>query len=185
MYLIVGLGNPGKKYERTYHNIGFICLEHFAKKHNIQINKDKKKAFVYEGVLNSKKIILAKPKSFMNLSGSSLIYLMKKYKIKINNVLVIYDDFYTEIGKVKYRNSGSSGGQNGMGDIISCLKTKEIKRIRVGIGSEVSDNKGLSSFVLSKISKGDQACLMDSASKVSEIIEEFIDKDGIIENKTV
>ncbi len=150
--LIVGLGNIGEIYNNTRHNIGFKFLDAFAKKNNVEFNR-----FDFDGeysilTINDTKIILLKPHTFMNLSGKSVIACMNFFKIKKDEILIIYDDKDLKIGDYKYKMSGSSGGHNGIKDIINVLGSEEFKRIKIGIGNKPL-HMDLAKYVLSKFSK--------------------------------
>jgi peptidyl-tRNA hydrolase, PTH1 family len=181
--LIVGLGNPGKKYEDTYHNMGFKALDLYACKKGITITKNKGNAFIFEGKIENQKIILAKPKTFMNLSGTSVAYLAKSYKIDTKNILIIYDDVDLELGAVRFRASGSAGTHNGMKDIVNSLSTNDIPRIRIGVGKP-NNNMELADYVLSHISKTNLQVLEGAFEKTCELIDEFITSGGELENKS-
>ena len=134
MYLIIGLGNPEADYARTRHNMGFNVINKLAEKFDIQVNKAKFKALYGTGTINNEKVVLVKPQTYMNLSGQSVVEAMHFFKIKAEDIIVIYDDMDLDVGKIRLRPNGSSGGQKGMGNIIDLLKTQNIKRIRIGIG---------------------------------------------------
>ena len=130
MKLIVGLGNPGKEYEATRHNIGYKAIDAFIHKHNIKLNKKKFTGHFYKG----DDFIIAKPDTYMNNSGDFVGPLAKFFKIENEDILVVYDDMDTPVGKATMKKNGSGGGQNGMKDIIDKLGTKEIPRLKIGIG---------------------------------------------------
>ncbi len=135
MKLIVGLGNPGLEYAKTRHNVGFQCLDYLAARHNITFGKKNMKAIWGKGVLAGKEVILAKPQTFMNLSGQSVGEIVRFFKIDPKqDLLVIYDDLDLPVGKLRLRPNGSSGGQNGLRNILDLLGTLEVPRLRVGIG---------------------------------------------------
>ncbi|WP_028306556.1 aminoacyl-tRNA hydrolase [Desulfitibacter alkalitolerans] len=134
MKLIAGLGNPGKKYEATRHNIGFMVVDFLADIWKLDFSKTKEKGLIAEGYHNHEKILLVKPQTYMNLSGVCVGGLVNFYKIPVENVIVIYDDLDLEIGTIRIRPSGSSGGHKGMQSIINHLNTNEIIRIKLGIG---------------------------------------------------
>ncbi|MFW6008361.1 MAG: aminoacyl-tRNA hydrolase [archaeon] len=184
MYLIVGLGNPGKKYKETYHNIGFRCLDEYAKVKGVKIKKNKAGSKIYEGQINGNKVILAKPQTYMNLSGQSVVRLVNKFNIDINNILIIYDDIDLNLGAVRFRNSGSAGTHNGMRNIIKMLNTIKFPRLRVGIGRPQNSNVPLDKYVLSKMSKNDMEEINKSMEKIVSFIDEFIEKSKL-ENKSI
>ena len=134
MKLIVGLGNPGKKYETTRHNIGFIAVDFLADIWKLDFSKTKEKGLIAEGFHNGEKILLVKPQTYMNLSGICVGGLVNFYKIPVENVIVIYDDLDLEVGTIRIRPSGSSGGHRGMQSTIDHLSTNQIIRIKLGIG---------------------------------------------------
>lgn len=134
MKLIVGLGNPGARYETTRHNVGFMVADLLADKLGVAFKDTKHQALVAEGYWQGEKFLICKPQTFMNLSGLAVQSLVQYYKLPVQDVLVIYDDMDLGLGRLRIRGKGSSGGQKGMAHIIDCLGTEEIKRIRLGIG---------------------------------------------------
>lgn len=176
MIAIVGLGNPGKTYERTVHNLGFMALDHFAETHNLTFSKTKYSGKVAEGVIGGEKVILLKPETFMNLSGKSVIELMNMLKLKSTEVLVISDDIDLPFGDLRLRQSGSAGTHNGLRDIVGRIGT-EFPRIRVGAGRpEFMD---LATYVLSRIPDDKMAILQEKFVKIDKVIEQFITKKTI------
>lgn len=173
MYVIAGLGNPGKKYENTRHNIGFITLDFLAEKHDIKIDKLKHKALVGEGRIAGQKVLLVKPQTFMNLSGESLRAVMDYYKVDIEDMIVIYDDIDLPAGTVRIRKKGSAGTHNGMRSIVQHLGT-DFPRIRMGIGNE---RKGdLVDFVLGGFSKEDKEVLEPAIERAALSVEMYVDE---------
>ena len=134
MYIIVGLGNPGDKYEKTRHNVGFNVIDLLAKEYSIDVSKIKHKALIGEGRVGTEKVILVKPMTYMNLSGESIREAMDFYRVDPQQILVIYDDMDLEKGIIKIRKKGGAGSHNGMKSVIKELGTEEFPRIRVGIG---------------------------------------------------
>lgn len=131
MYLIAGLGNPTRQYEHTRHNVGFDVMDALAEKYHISINEKKHKALLGKGVINGQKVILAKPQTYMNLSGESLVELVNYYKLDPESeLIVIYDDISFSPGNLRIRESGSAGGHNGVKSIIKCLNTQRFMRIQ-------------------------------------------------------
>lgn len=171
MKLIVGLGNPGKEYENTRHNMGFMAIDRFANKHNVSITKNKFDGLYEELMINSEKVILLKPQRYINLSGEVIKKYVDFYKIDINDILIISDDLDQEIGKYKLKYKGSSGGHNGLKNIELHLKTNEYKRIKIGI----SNNKNIDTkdYVLSKIDKDSKEVLNDIFDKVTLILDDY------------
>ncbi len=176
-YLIAGLGNPGKKYLDTRHNIGFEMLDAIAAAYDVKIKKIKFKALIGEGIIGGKKVILAKPQTFMNLSGESIREIKTYYNIPNEKIIVIFDDTALETGKIRIRAKGGAGGHNGASNIIYNLKSEDFPRIRIGIGSP-ADSK--IDYVLGKLSKREIQLLISAAEKMPGIIKcaiaEGIDK---------
>ena len=168
MKLVVGLGNPGRKYQKTKHNIGFICLDYYAKKDGLKFKLDNK----FNGEwLKQGDLLLLKPHTFMNLSGHSIVKIMKFYDVNIDDVLIIYDDLSLPFGKIRLREKGSAGGHNGIKSIIDNFKTEEFKRIKIGIDrNPMMEQKD---YVLSKFSKTEQKELEERVEVVSKIIDDF------------
>lgn len=171
MKLIVGLGNPGKEYENTRHNMGFMAIDKFANKHNVSITKNKFDGLYEELMINSEKVILLKPQRYINLSGEVIKKYVDFYKIDINDILIISDDLDQEIGKYKLKYKGSSGGHNGLKNIELHLKTKEYKRIKIGI----SNNKNIDTkdYVLSKLDNNSKEVLNEIFDKVALILDDY------------
>ncbi|MGE5629537.1 MAG: aminoacyl-tRNA hydrolase [Caulobacteraceae bacterium] len=178
MYIIVGLGNPGDKYKYTRHNIGFITLDYFSEQHMISINKIKHKAVLGEGYIGEEKIVLAKPQTFMNLSGESVYELLSWYKTDTSNLIVVYDDIDLPTGKLRIRPEGSSGSHNGMKSIIYILNSDKFPRIRVGIGKQ-PEYMDLGDYVIGRFGN-EEIPLMEAAVKKASLAIEEIIKNGII-----
>ncbi|WAW15044.1 aminoacyl-tRNA hydrolase [Peptostreptococcus equinus] len=176
MYIIIGLGNPGKKYERTRHNAGFDVIDKLADKHSIKVDKIKHKALIGEGRIGNEKVVLVKPQTYMNLSGESVISLVNFYKIDLKNLIVIYDDIDLDVGKLRIRKKGSAGSHNGMKSIIKCINSQEFPRVRVGV-SKPQAGRDLADFVLSRVSKEQVEDMESGFDKAVKTVEEIIDKD--------
>ena len=178
MYIIVGLGNPGKQYEATRHNVGFIAIDEIAKNLSIKMDKLKFKALIGEGRIGSEKVILAKPQTFMNLSGQSVVELMNYYKVDRDKLIVIYDDIDIETGHIRIRMKGSGGSHNGMKNIIYLLGYDDFPRIRIGV-SKPKNGQDLASFVLSKFDKAEIKPMIQSietaAKAAIEAVETTVD----------
>lgn len=173
-FLVVGLGNPDRKYVNTRHNVGFEMVDVLAAYANIKINKVKCKALIGEGRIGSNPVILAKPQTYMNLSGESVSELCNYFKIPIENVIVIYDDISLDVGKIRIRQKGSAGGHNGMKNIIYHLQSDEFPRVRFGIGAPLGN---LADYVLSNFSKDETKVLIECAKNIPDIIELIINGD--------
>ena len=165
MYIIAGLGNPTKTYEGTRHNIGFDMIDAIADKYNIDVTTKKHKALTGKGIIDGVPVILAKPQTYMNLSGESIRDIADFYKIPAENIIIIYDDISLEVGQLRIRKKGSAGGHNGIKNIIAHLGTQEFPRIKVGIGSK-PEGWDLADYVLSKYSKAERECLRDAQQDV-------------------
>ena len=175
MFLIVGLGNPGKEYENTRHNIGFEVIDYIANKYNIEINRVKFKGIYGEGFIENKKVILLKPTTYMNLSGESIREVINFYKLTEEDVIVLYDDISLEIGRLRIREKGSAGGHNGIKSIIANLSTDVFSRIKIGVGQPKGD---LVSHVLGKFSKEEQEILKESMEAASTAVEIIIKENA-------
>lgn len=168
MKCIIGLGNIGKEYENTRHNLGFIMLDKLSEKYNIKLDKKKKKCIYGEGNINGEKVSLVKPTTFMNLSGEAIVEIMNWYKIDKEDILVIYDDIDIPFKDVRYRLSGSSGTHNGMRNIIANIKTEDFARIRVGMENRNGVPIPLIDYVLQKFSKEELKVINEEIVNVVE-----------------
>jgi peptidyl-tRNA hydrolase len=177
MKLIVGLGNPGKNYVGTKHNVGFEVIDLVAKAIGANVNKIKHKAMVGDGFIGGEKVILLKPQTFMNLSGESVKEAATFYKIPIEDIVIIYDDISLPVGSTRIREKGSAGGHNGMKNIIAHLGTDNFIRIRVGIGAK-PNGWDLADYVLSRFEKGDEPLILSGYERAAKAVE-IIVKDGI------
>lgn len=156
MKLIVGLGNPDDKYKNTFHNLGFMCADLIAGNFSVAFNKEKCRALIAETNVNGQKVIIAKPQTYMNLSGESVRELVNFYKIEMKDLLVIYDDYDLFKGAVRIREKGSAGTHNGMRNIISELKETNFARVRVGFKPTENMQIPLINYVLSGIKESDR-----------------------------
>ena len=174
MFVIVGLGNPGRKYQNTRHNLGFITLDRLAEKHNIKVSKIAFKALVGEGSINNQKILLVKPQTYMNLSGESVREVLSYYKVDTENLIIIYDDIDIETGKLRIRKKGSAGSHNGMKSVIYQIKSEDFPRIRIGIGGH--RKMSLRDFVTGGFSKEEKPLLEDAVERGVVAVESIIIK---------
>ena len=176
MKLIVGLGNPGKKYEHTRHNMGFDAVDLFSELAQIDVDKESFKGLVGRGKVFDEDIYFLKPQTFMNLSGESVREIVNYFKIDINDIIVVYDEMALPVGKIRLRPSGSSGGHKGMQNIIENLGTEDIKRIRIGIGEPTYDTID---YVLSKPTKDEREAIdqaiVDAANALKDILKSNFD----------
>lgn len=152
MKWIVGLGNPGTQYAKTRHNVGFMALDELAAQNGISFNQSKCKSVIGEGVIGGVKTVLIKPMTFMNLSGEAVRAYMDYYKVKLEDMIVVYDDLDTEIGKIRLRYQGSAGGHNGIKSIIQHVGTQSFNRVRMGI-SRPEPGFAIVDYVLSSFPK--------------------------------
>ncbi len=171
MKLVIGLGNPGVEYERTRHNVGFRVVDKLAAKHGLKWNERRSRAVLASGMIGSEKVVLAKPLTFMNLSGQSVGELVRWYKISPEDILVVYDELDLPIGKVRMRARGSAAGHNGLRDIIAHLHTDEFARLRVGIGHPKNSRIQGRDHVLSAPSGDDRILLETGEDRAVEAIE--------------
>ena len=175
MKLIVGLGNPGREYENTRHNIGFMFIDEYAKQKGVEINKKKFNGLYIDFINNGEKTILLKPQTYMNLSGESVRGFVEFFKIKIEDILIISDDLDMPIGKFKLRPTGSSGGHNGLKNIELHLNTQNYKRLKIGISHNTDiDTKD---YVLGNLSKENKDTINDLKKIVNNIIDDFYKLD--------
>lgn len=178
MYIIAGLGNPGRQYENTRHNIGFITIDYIAEELGIKVDKIKFKSLVGEVHFSGQKVLLVKPQTYMNLSGQAIREIMHFYKEDIENLIVIYDDVDIDAGKIRVRKKGSAGTHNGMRDIIYQLQDDGFPRVRVGIKSQT--RMQLRDFVTSGFTKEEKPLLEEAVKNAAKaclcIITDGIDK---------
>ena len=178
MYIIAGLGNPGRKYENTRHNMGFIAVDLLAEKYGIKVDKIKFNALVGEGRIAGQKVLPVKPQTYMNLSGESIREVMSFYKEDIENLIVIYDDIDIPTGTIRLRKKGSAGTHNGMRNIVYLLADDGFPRIRVGIGSDKKVD--LINYVTGGVTKGEkellEGALVKAADAAAAIVEKGIEK---------
>ena len=172
MYLIVGLGNPDKQYEKTFHNMGYIAVGDAAETLGAKFKKKECEAMVAEAFVGGEKVILARPLTYMNNSGRAVKQLMSKYKIAPENLLVIYDDYDLPKGKVRIRASGSAGTHNGMRSIIGETGLTNFARIRIGIRDE-EVNIPIINYVLSEVRKDDYELFATACKKAGEASADF------------
>ena len=179
MYLIAGLGNPTREYEKTRHNVGFSVIDVLADKYNIDVSDRKHKALCGRGVIEGEKVLLLKPQTFMNLSGESIREAVDYYKIDPEDIIVIYDDISLEPGQLRIRLKGSAGGHNGIKNIIAMTGTENFKRIKVGVGEKPA-GWDLADHVLGRMSEEDRAAfeeaVKESVKATEMILEDEIDQ---------
>lgn len=180
MYIVVGLGNPGRKYEHTRHNVGFDVTEILSQKYDIPIRKLMCKAAVGEGTIRGERVVIAQPQTFMNLSGESVVQLLNWYKIDPTHLIVVYDDVDLPEGRLRFRPSGSAGTHNGMRNIVYLLGRDDFPRVRVGIGrpAEGWDMKDwvLAPYATPELRKTMFDAYMNAADAIAMLISEGIEK---------
>jgi PTH1 family peptidyl-tRNA hydrolase len=179
-YIIVGLGNPERKYENTRHNSGFIMLDYIADKLGVKVNRVKFKSTVGEGRIGGHRVLLMKPSTYMNNSGQAVVEAMNFYKIPAENVIVLLDDINLDVGKMRIRSKGSDGGQNGMKNIIYLSGSDKFPRIKIGIGKKPNPEYDLAAWVLSRFTKDELKALETIAENSYDAVELIMD-DNISE----
>lgn len=171
MYIIAGLGNPGKKYENTRHNMGFHAVDRIAETLRIDVNRGRFQSLIGEGDLDGEKVILCKPQTFMNLSGNALREICSFYKLPMSHVIVIYDDIDLPLGHLRIRKAGGPGTHNGMRSVVQQLGTEDFPRIRIGVGG----NKGsLVNHVIGAVPKEERVRLEEAAQAASDAALDII-----------
>ena len=173
-WLVVGLGNPGSKYENTRHNAGFRALDAYCTKTGQRIDRMKFKALVGEGTLGGKRVLFVKPQTFMNLSGEAVRDAAEFYKIPPERIIVLFDDISLDVGRLRVRAKGSAGGQNGVKNIIYQLNSDQFPRVKIGIGAKPHPDYDLADWVLSKFQGEDEEKIQQAAARAMEAAEEII-----------
>ena len=175
MKLIVGLGNPGREYADSRHNLGFKCINLFAKKQGIELKKQQSKARVGFGQIGDKKVIMAKPRTYMNLSGESVAPLARFYKIDPPDILIIHDDVDLPLGKIRIREKGSPAGHNGLKSIVQHLGTQDFPRLKVGIGTLQANDSEVSmrtpEYVLGRFTNKEKSIIAEVCSQVADAVD--------------
>ena len=174
MHIVTGLGNPGRDYENTRHNIGFMVLKELARRHNPPAGRSRFRAEIFEFFLGSEKVILVAPQTFMNLSGVAVQQVMNWYKADLDDLLVVYDDLDLPFGQLRVRASGSAGGHNGLKSIIQELGSQQVPRLRVGIGRGPGTAVA---HVLSRFNPDDAKALPDVVARAADMVELWIRND--------
>lgn len=170
MFIIVGLGNPGKEYETTRHNAGFSSIDVIAEKNNINVTENDHKALIGKGYIDGQKVMLVKPQTYMNNSGEAVREITDYYKVDVTSeLIIIYDDISLDVGMLRIRDKGSAGGHNGIKSIISHLGTQEFLRVKVGVGEKLPQ-MDLADYVLGHFSAEDKDKMKDAYGNVYEAI---------------
>ena len=173
MFIVAGLGNPGKEYENTRHNAGFTAMDALADKLGVELTERKHRAYCGHAVINGEKVLLLKPQTYMNSSGESIRSAVDFYKVEPDHVIVIYDDINLEPGQLRIRAKGSAGGHNGLKSIIAHLGTQDFPRVRVGVGSR-PEKMDLVNYVLSRFSQGERRLMDDAAKEAADAVCEIL-----------
>ena len=177
MYVIAGLGNPDKKYEKTRHNVGFDVIDAMAKKYNVELTEKKHRALCGSGYIAGQKVLLVKPQTYMNLSGESIQAILNFYKLDAErDLLVIYDDISLAPGRIRVRAKGSAGGHNGIKNIIAMTGTQGFARIKIGVG-EKPQGWDLADYVLGHFSKDERGLVEDAFTDAIEAAEMILMDD--------
>ena len=186
MYLVVGLGNPEKKYFNTWHNMGFMCVDRLVDKLGIKFEKGECRAVTAHTKIDGQKVIIAKPVTYMNLSGEAVQELCHKYKIEKGHLIVVYDDIDIPLGSLRIRHNGSAGTHNGMKNIVQMLSTDDFPRVRIGIGKETP--MALIDYVLSQVTDEDHKLLDAVLDNAADAMYEFVhgvDVDKVMQKHNI
>lgn len=173
-YIIVGLGNPGKQYETTRHNAGFIMIDALSTRYSATVNRAKYKSMVGEATIGGKRVLLMKPQTFMNLSGEAVAEAANFYKLDSSRIIVISDDISLDVGKLRVRRKGSAGGHNGLKSINECIGSENYTRMKVGVGKKPHPDYDLAAWVLSNFSADEQKMLTELSATVCDGIEKIV-----------
>lgn len=173
-YLIAGLGNPGREYENTRHNAGFVATDVLIDKFNIRLSKSKFDAIYGDGIIGGARVLVAKPQTYMNLSGQAVQKLSAFYKIPHNKIIVMHDDVSLDVGKIRIRRKGSAGGQKGLANILQLLGSEEIPRIKIGVGAKPHPDYDMKDWVLGKIPDEQKADFKTACENAARAVEEII-----------
>lgn len=173
MWIVAGLGNPGKQYLYTWHNMGYLAVDMLADKHGIFLGKEKYKGLWGKGKIAGQDVIIIKPTTYMNNSGECLVEISKFYKVEPKNIIIVYDDIDIAKGTIRVRPKGSAGTHNGMKSVIQLLGTQEFPRVRIGTGP-VPEHWDLINYVLSEVPQDERKLLNDAFVKACEAVEEII-----------
>ena len=177
MKLIVGLGNPGERYARSRHNVGFMCVEAVAALAGIRLSERRTTVVLGRGSIEGEEVVLAKPRTFMNSSGEALSYLTTRFPVSLSDLLIIYDDMDLPLGTIRIRASGSGAGQKGMESIIAALRSQDIPRLRIGIGHPPEDVDEIR-HVLGGFTSEEQPLIADTLSRARDAVMDVL-RDGL------
>lgn len=173
-YLVVGLGNPGREYENTRHNAGFVAADILADKLNIKLSKSKFDALFGDGIIAGERVLLAKPQTYMNLSGQAVQRLASFYKIPTDKIIIMHDDVSLDVGVIRIRRKGSAGGQKGLANIIELMGSQDIARIKIGVGAKPHPDYDMKDWVLGHIPTEQQSDFKTACENAAKAVEEII-----------
>ena len=176
-YILAGLGNPGKEYERTRHNAGFMAMDYISGRCDVRIDRAKFSALVGEATINGKRVLLMKPQTFMNSSGEAVSAAAKFYKIAPENIIVISDDVSLDVGRVRVRRKGSHGGQKGLKSIQECLGTEDYQRIKIGVGAKPHPDYDMAAWVLSTFAPKDIEAISENYARIYDGLCKMLEGD--------
>lgn len=176
-YILVGLGNPGKEYERTRHNAGFMAMDYISGRCGARIDRAKFSALVGEATINGKRVLLMKPQTYMNSSGEAVSAAAKFYKIAPENIIVISDDVSLDVGRVRVRRKGSHGGQKGLKSIQECLGTEDYQRIKIGVGAKPHPEYDMAAWVLSTFEPKDIEAISENYPRIYDGLCKMLEGD--------
>ena len=176
-YILVGLGNPGKEYERTRHNAGFMAIDYISGRCGAKIDRAKFSALVGETTINGKRVLLMKPQTFMNSSGEAVAAAAKFYKIAPENIIVISDDVSLDVGRVRVRRKGSHGGQKGLKSIQECRGTEDYQRIKIGVGAKPHPDYDMAAWVLSTFEPKDIEAISENYPRIYDGLCKMLEGD--------
>lgn len=176
-YILAGLGNPGKEYERTRHNAGFMAMDYISGRCGARIDRAKFSALVGEATINGKRVLLMKPQTYMNSSGEAVSAAAKFYKIAPENIIVISDDVSLDVGRVRVRRKGSHGGQKGLKSIQECLGTEDYQRIKIGVGAKPHPDYDMAAWVLSTFEPKDIEAISENYPRIYDGLCKMLEGD--------
>ena len=182
MHLVVGLGNPGVQYSRTRHNVGWFVIDELARRHSIDLSRKNCDARIGTGILAEQRVLLAKPQTFMNLSGRAVAPLLRYHNIEVNRLLVICDDLNLPLGKLRVRSSGSDGGHNGLKSVAQMIATKDYARLRFGVGEPERTERaerGTADYVLRPFTADEWPVVDSTVARAADCVETFV-RDGVM-----
>ena len=177
MKLVVGLGNPGERYARSRHNVGFMCMDAVAALAGIRLSERRATVVIGRGFIEREEVVLAKPRTFMNNSGEAISYLKARFPVSLSDLLIVYDDMDLPLGRIRIRASGSGAGQKGMGSIITALGSRDIPRIRIGIGRPLEDADEIK-HVLGGFTAEEQPLIAEALSTARDAVMDVL-RDGL------